>query len=894
MSDLETNTRYDPGEVEPRIVRRWLESGLFHPEPAGSPEENYSIAIPPPNVTGVLHMGHALNSAVQDTLIRYQRSRGRRAKWILGTDHAGIATQTQVERALESEGTSREQLGREAFEQRVWQWREQYGGAIIEQLKRMGASCDYEEERFTLDEQYAKAVMHVFVALYQKGYIYRDRYMVNWDPGMRSAISDLEVEDREVSDPLYYIDYPLASGSGAITVATVRPETMLADTAIAVNPADERYERLIGEHAILPLVSRRLKIIADDYVKPDFGTGALKITPGHDPNDFDIGQRHGLPVISVIGEDGTINDEAPERFRGLRVLEAREAVVAELRDQGLVARTDEYVHTVPFSHRSGERIEPLISLQWFMRMDELARPAIDAVTSGRVKFHPERWQNVYLQWMENIRPWVISRQLWWGHRLPVYYRGDEVYVGTEPPEGEGWERDPDVLDTWFSSALWPFATLGWPDPTPELRAFYPTDALVTGRDIIFLWVARMIMMGLEFTEQIPFSDVHITAIIQAPDGRRMSKSLGTGIDPLDLINGGLRPPVFEEGGEFPPYGADAVRWGLLAMSSGQDVRFSEEKVAQGQQLTNKLWNASRLILLGVGPDARAALRPAAVEDRWILSRLERARAEVSSRIERYDFSHAALALYDYVFGELCDWYLELVKPRLREGDPELSATLLYVLTETLTLAHPLIPFVTEEIYAHVPGGEGLLAARVAGERSDAAVDEQVEAAVASLIEAVQALRGWRDYAGVTRRDPNPGAAVRGRLRGDRPANWSASRGCRCPPTAGDPVASVPVPGGTIEILAERRARSRRDRAQAGRRAGAARRLISSSRERKLANPGFVAKAPPAVVQAERDKLEQLRAEREALERTMTPRRPSATCSRSSCSGCGSAWIACGG
>ncbi len=491
----------------------------------------------------------------------------------------------------------------------MWQWREQYGGQIIEQLKRLGASCDYDDERFTLDQHYADAVLRVFVALYEKGYIYRDRYMVNWDPGSHSAVSDLEVEDREVTDTLYYIDYPLESGSGAITVATVRPETMLADTAVAVNPADERYQRLIGETAVLPLVGRRLKIIADEYVKPEFGTGALKITPGHDPNDFEIGRRHRLEQVSVIGEDGRMTSEAPERFVALSVADAQRAVVEELREQGLVARTESYTHTVPFSHRSGERIEPLLSLQWFMRMDELARPAIDVVRTGRVRFHPERWGRVYLEWMENIRPWVLSRQLWWGHRLPVWYRGSDTYVGVEPPPDEDWERDPDVLDTWFSSALWPFVTLGWPDQTPELKAFYPTDVLVTARDILFLWVARMIMMGLEFTDDVPFDDVHIHTIIQAPDGRRMSKSLGTGIDPMDLIEGGPRPPVFTEGGRFPAYGADALRWGLLAMSSSQDVRFSEKKVAQGQQLANKLWNASRLVLLGVGPDARAAISP---------------------------------------------------------------------------------------------------------------------------------------------------------------------------------------------------------------------------------------------------------------------------------------------
>ena len=638
-SELEARTRYDPSEVEPRIARVWLDSGLFHPEPSGDPAENYSIAIPLPNVTGVLHMGHALNDSIQDCLIRFNRIDGppsKRTKWILGTDHAGIATQTQVEKALIAEGTSREQLGREAFLERVWRWRDDYGGQIIEQLKRLGASLDYEDERFTLDPEYARAVRKVFVELFEKGYIYRDRYMVNWDPGSGSAISDLEVEDREVQDTLYYIDYPLASGSGAITVATVRPETMLADTAIAVHPDDDRYRRLVGEKAILPLVGRKLKIIADEYVKPEFGTGALKVTPGHDPNDFEIGRRHGLQQISVIGEDGRITDEAPERFVGMTVEQARREVVAELRRQDLIARTEDYVHEVPFSERSGERIEPLVSLQWFMRMDELVRPAIEVVTSGQVRFWPENYKGVYLDWMENIRPWCISRQLWWGHQIPVWYRGNEQYVGMTEPEGEGWERDPDVLDTWFSSsALFPFAALGWPEDTPALRAFYPTDALVTGRDIMFLWVARMIMMGLEFTGKIPFDDVYVHSIIQAPDGRRMSKSLGTGVDPLDLIEGGPRPPVFEAGRRLPrlrrrrgPLGAAGD-----VLEPGRELQ--RGAVAQGLQLTNKLWNAARLILLGVGAEARAAPAPSAVEDRWILSRLERAKTEIAGRIERY-------------------------------------------------------------------------------------------------------------------------------------------------------------------------------------------------------------------------------------------------------------------
>jgi valyl-tRNA synthetase len=860
VTALESQTRYDPSEVEPRVVARWIESGLFHPNPEGTAAENYSIAIPPPNVTGALHMGHALNNTIQDLLIRQARAQGRRAKWILGTDHAGIATQSQVEKALQQEGTSREALGREEFVRRVWRWREQYGGTIIEQLKRLGASCDYDGERFTLDERYAQAVLKVFVALYEKGYVYRDRYMVNWDPGLGSAISDLEVEEREVTDTLYYIDYPLESGSGAITVATVRPETMLADTAVAVNPSDARYQRLIGETAILPLVGRRLKIIADDYVKSDFGTGALKITPGHDPNDFEIGRRHGLEQISVIGEDGRMTPPAPERFVGLSVADAADAAVVELREQGLLARQEPYTHDVPFSHRSGERIEPLISLQWFMRMDELALPAIEAVRAGQLRIHPDSERRRYLQWLENIRPWCISRQLWWGHQIPVWYRRDEVYVGVEEPEGEGWERDPDVLDTWFSSALWPFATLGWPEQTPELEAFYPTDVLSTARDIVFLWVARMVMMGIEFTGQLPFADVNVHSIIQAPDGRRMSKSLGTGIDPMDLINGGPRPQVFREGGSFPAYGADAVRWGLLAMSSGQDVKFSEEKIQQGQQLTNKLWNASRLILLRIDPAARGGVNPGTVEDRWIISRLGRAKASIQSWLEGFDFSHAALDLYHFVYNELCDWYLEIVKPRLYEGDPQAAQTLLHVLTETLLLAHPMIPFVTEEIYSHIPGAEGLLAARQAG--VTAAIDEAAEDSLGRVIATVQALRGWRDEAGV-----KVGVVIPARLAAsgyDETAGHVARLArLELSQDGAESMVSVPVPGGTVEILpsadvdldaAERNRAAERERLEGE----------IARAQQKLSNDGFVSKAPPEVVQAEREKLERLQAELDAL------------------------------
>src|SRR3954454_5514308 len=724
---LEQTTRYVPADVEERIFRRWDEAGIFHPEPEGEPGENYSIAIPPPNVTGVLHMGHALNGSIQDLLIRMKRMQGRRTKWIFGTDHAGIATQVKVEQQLAEEGLHREDIGREAFVERVWKWREQYGSQIVEQFKRLGTSADYEDERFTMDDAYQRAVAYVFVRLFEKGLVYRDNYMVNWDPGTRSAISDLEVEQRESQDTLYMVDYPLESGPGSRTVATVRPETILADTAIAVTPSDERYTRLVGEAAILPLVGRRLPIIADDYVDPEFGTGALKITPGHDPNDFEIGRTHGLDEVTVIGEDGLMTEDAGERFAGLTVEDARDAVLAPLRAEGRVTGTQPSSHDVPHSQRSGRRIEPLISLQWFCDMKGLAEPAIAAARDGSLRFHPAKpWTDVYLTWLENIRPWCISRQLWWGHQLPVWYCDscEETYVTETPPErcgacGGELRRDPDVLDTWFSSALWPFATLGWPAETPELRAFYPTDTLVTARDIIFLWVARMVMMGVEFTGELPFTDVPITSVIQAPDGRRMSKSLGTGIDPID---------------EIEQHGADGVRFGLLAMASSQDVRYSAEKVRQGQELANKLWNASRLVLLRVA-DVEPAPRPETVEDRWILSRLEWVTGEVTAQFEGFEYSRPALELYGAFWGEVCDWYLELVKPRLYDESANrdaVSATLLHVLERSLVLLHPVMPFVTEEVWSYLPGERALLAASRWPAPDWSLVDEEAEAVVGRM------------------------------------------------------------------------------------------------------------------------------------------------------------------
>jgi valyl-tRNA synthetase len=849
--DLASRTRFEPAEVEPRLTARWLESGLWHPAPGGDAADNYSIAIPPPNITGALHMGHALNGAIQDALIRHHRMTGRRTKWIFGTDHASIATQRQVEQELLSLGTSREELGREAFVERTWSWRERYGSIIVEQYKRLGASCDYADERFTMDPAYAAAVTDVFVALFDRGYIHRDHYMVNWDPGSGSAISDLEVEERPVLDTLYSIAYPLADGSGELVVATARPETMLGDSAVAVNPADERYAHLVGAEVVLPLVGRLLPVIADDFVKPDFGSGALKVTPGHDPNDFEIGRRHGLPQHTVIGEDGRMTAEAGEAFAGLSVAEAKVAVVAALERAGALRGSEPYRHDVPYSHRSGERVEPLISLQWFMRMDELAQPAIAAVRDGRVRFRPGRWAAVYLDWMESIRPWCVSRQLWWGHRLPVYYCDDceETYVARVAPErcgacGGPLRQDPDVLDTWFSSALWPFATLGWPATTDALRAFYPTDVVVTAREIIFLWVARMIMMGLEFTGAVPFADVYVHAVIQAADGQRMSKSLGTGIDPLE---------------EIDRSGADAVRFGMLAMSSTQDVRYSGERVEQGERLANKLFNAARFVMLriGVGPSAPV---PAAVEDRWILSRLARVERELAAWIEGYEFTRVANGLYEFVYGELCDWYIELVKARL--GETAVDQTLRYVLRRTLMLAHPVMPFVTEELWQYVRSdGEGLLAGVVREPAGEDAIDERAEHTLEWVIAATQAVRRWRDDFEIPQ-----GRVLRARL--EHPLHVLDEGGPLLARAArldlqnvGGGATAITVPGGSLTILDEidlgaRDQRRQRELAKLD--AEIARALA------KLANEQFLANAPPHVVAAEREKLTELERRRGAL------------------------------
>ncbi len=673
-------------------MKQWLDSHLFHAEPDPS-REPYSIVIPPPNVTGNLHMGHALNGTIQDVLTRYHRMLGENACWLVGTDHAGIATQNVVEKMLRSEGLTKEDLGRREFARRVWEWRKEYGGTIIRQLKSLGCACDFERERFTFDDGYVRAVTKVFVALYDKGYIYKDSYLVNWCPRCGTAISDLEVAYRDMPGTLNYIRYPV-DGGGSVTIATTRPETMLGDTAVAVHPDDERYKDLVGRTATLPLLGRKLRIVADERVDPAFGTGALKITPAHDLTDFDIGRTHGLEAVQAIGQDGRIT-EAGGPYAGLEVEVAAERVVEDLRALGALEKVEDYPHSVATCDRCGTPIEPLISEQWFMNMDQLKKPATEVVRDGRVTFTPERWGRVYLDWMDNLRPWCISRQLWWGHQLPVWYceNGHINVAETEPDAcfecgSATLTRETDVLDTWFSSALWPFATWGWPDETADLAYFYPTSVLSTAREIIFLWVARMVMMGLEFMGDVPFADVYIHSVIQAPDGRRMSKSLGTGIDPLEMI---------------AKYGADATRFGLLFMSSAQDVRFSEEKIAMGRNFANKLWNAGRLVLLATeGYEAeRSEADPV---DRWIASRFQRCLQQVEAAVAVYDFTAAVDALYHFVWDEFCDWYLELVKVRLYGEDEALKATAAgharFMLDQIVRLLHPFLPFVTEEIAAH--------------------------------------------------------------------------------------------------------------------------------------------------------------------------------------------------
>jgi valyl-tRNA synthetase len=800
-------TLYKPEGVEQRWQQIWEGEGLYAAEP--DPErESFVICIPPPNVTGELHMGHALNASIQDLLVRWHRMRGFNALWQPGYDHAGIATQNVIEKELAKEGLTRHDLGREKFVERTWEWLRKYGGVIMGQLRRLGASLDYRRERMTMDEDYVRAVLRWFLHLHERGYLYRANRIVNWCPGCTSAVSDLEVNHVETDDTLYTIRYPLADGSGYIRIATVRPPTMLADVAVAVHPGDERYRELVGKETILPIVGRRLPVIADERVDPDFGTGAVKITPGHDPMDWEIGRDHGLPEISVIGLDARMNEEAGE-FAGLTQQDANERIVARLESEGLLESKEPYRHAVAYCDRSGDRIEPLVSLQWWCDMTELARPAIEVVRDGRVRFRPERYAKVYLDWMENIRPWCISRQLWWGHQIPAWYCPDRhITVAESTPDAcaecgkSELRQDEDVLDTWFSSALWPFATLGWPDDTPELRVWYPNDVSSTDRGIIFLWEARMIMAGLELMHDVPFHTVNIHSTINAPDGRRMSKSLGTGIDPLETVDA---------------YGADATRYGLLKMSSTQDVRFSTGPIEEGRKLANKLWNVSRLILANAG-DARPEAHPHDVEERWMLARLDATRAGLDSDFGEYDFAHAVDRLYHLTFDDFCDWYAEAIKPRLYDGDEDARATALAALELLLKLLHPVMPHVTEEIWTNLP------------DRRTRLIVAPWPAADATFGTDGNALARVQEAAEIFRR-----SRVRVALEGDDLRIFEA-------------VVRPGRDGGDGNAAAEI-ARLQKEIARA---------------EGMLANERFVGNAPADVVEAEREKLARYRRELDAL------------------------------
>jgi len=795
---------YTPQGVEDRWQRAWEAEGLFHAD-ASSGRPSYVIAVPPPNVTGVLHMGHALNASIQDVLVRWHRMRGFNALWQPGYDHAGIATQAVVEKKLRAEGTSRLEIGREAFLDQVWAWLREYGGVIMGQFRSLGCSLDYARERFTMDDAYVRAVMRFFVHLYERGWIYRDNRIINWCTDCRTSISDLEVEYRDVDDALTYARYPLADGPGSVTIATVRPATILADVAVAVHPDDERYASVIGKEVVVPVVERRVPVIADERVERDFGTGALKITPGHDPVDFEIGRDHGLAELTVIDLDGHMIGDIPAELLGLTEDEAAVAVVEWLREHDQLEKRESYRHAVGHCERSGTRIQPLVSLQWWCAMDELARPAIDVLETGRVTFHPSVHGRVALDWLKAIRPWNISRQLWWGHQLPIWYCPDGHVTCVEtPPDAcaecgsREIERDPDVLDTWFSSALWPFATLGWPDDTPELRAFYPGDVNVTGRGIIFLWENRMIMAGVELMGDIPFRDVVINSNVLDPIGRPMSKSLGNGVDPLDLI---------------AAHGADATRYGLLKMSSTQDIKFTEGPIEEGRKLANKLWNASRLLLMSGGGEVAA--RPSSVEERWILARIDAARAGVETDLAAYDFAHAVDRLYHLTFDDFCDWYLESIKPRL--GDADVKATAFAALERLLALLHPVLPHVTEEIWSNLPARETRLVVAPWPEPAPEYADD-----LAALDRAQTAARIYRR------------SGVRIKVAGDSLRIFEA--------------VVRPSADGQGDVDAER--------ARVGKE-------IERS-ERMLANEKFVANASPDVVEAERLKLAEHRSELDAL------------------------------
>jgi valyl-tRNA synthetase len=869
---------YRPAEIEAKFDRLWQERGHFAPSP-DQDARPYCIVIPPPNVTGSLHMGHALNASIQDALVRFHRMSGRAALWQPGSDHAGIATQMVVERELAKEGLTRRDLGRAAFVERVWAWKERSGGLINQQLHRLGASADWSRERFTMDEGLSAAVRKVFVDLYREGLIYKDKRLVNWDCRLQTAVSDLEVDPTEVDGHLWYIRYPIEGETARhVTVATTRPETMLGDTGVAVHPDDPRYQDLIGRHAVLPLVGRRLPIVADPYSDPKKGSGAVKITPGHDFNDFEVGRRHDLAMINIMDARGCLNEEVPEAYRGLDRFVARERVLADLEAQDLIEKIEPIRHVVPHSQRSETPVEPILSEQWYADARTLARAAIRPVEDGRTRFVPEQWARTYFEWMRNIQPWCISRQLWWGHQIPAWYGPDgEIFVAIEEAEAHDLAakhyrrrvelvRDEDVLDTWFSSALWPFSTLGWPEQTPELARFYPTDVLVTAYDIIFFWVARMMMMGLKFMGEVPFREVYIHGLVRDERGQKMSKSKGNVIDPLELIE---------------RYGADALRFALLASTvQGGDVKLGEGRVQGYRNFGTKLWNAARFCELH-GCELKPAFDPCAPHEtvnRWAISKLARAAARTRDSFEGYRFNEAASALYHFTWDEFCDWYLELAKPFLESNDAdrleETRATAGWVLAQLLHLLHPLTPFVTEELWERRYGAPGgmLIAARWP-ELSAALIDDEAEAELDWLIRLVSSLRAARSELGVPAaarlslqvRDAAPETAARlerhdGAIR--RLARLAAVEITRGPAPGGavqvvvdEATYALPV-AGVVDLEQERR-RLDRELAKAA--------AELERFDQKLANPRFLDRAPAEVVEEQRARRAEAEQTRRKLE-----------------------------
>ena len=730
---------YNPKSVEDRTYQFWMDGGYFtaSPDPEKKP---YTIVIPPPNITGQLHMGHALDETLQDILIRYKRMQGYAALWIPGTDHASIATEAKIVEAMRKEGVSKQDLGREKFLERAWEWKKQYGGRIVEQLKKLGTSCDWSRERFTLDEGCSEAVKEVFVRLYEKGLIYRGERIINWCPHCKTSISDAEVEYSEQAGHFWHINYPLADGSGFVEIATTRPETLLGDTAVAVNPEDERYKDMVGKMLIPPLVGREIPVVADSYVDMEFGTGAVKITPAHDPNDFEVGLRHDLPVINVMTDDAHINENGG-RYEGMDRYEARKAIVADLEKEGFLVKVKDHNHNVGSCYRCSTTVEPRVSKQWFVKMEPLAKPAIEAVRNGETRFIPERFEKIYFHWMENIKDWCISRQLWWGHRIPAYYCDDcgemvvsKTDVHTCPKCGGAMHQDEDTLDTWFSSALWPFSTLGWPEETEDFKYFYPTSTLVTGYDIIFFWVARMIFSALEQTGKTPFDTVFIHGIVRDAQGRKMSKSLGNGIDPLVVID---------------EFGADALRFMLATGNSpGNDMRYSDDKVRASRNFANKLWNASRFILMNLSDEVTDESLPETLttEDKWVLSKYNELVRQVTENLDKFELGIAVAKLYDFIWDVFCDWYIELCKARLQAGGEEslcAQKVLVYVMTNTLKLLHPFMPFITEEIWQALPHtGESIMISRFP-EYSEALAFAEEERDFERVVDAIKAIRNAR-------------------------------------------------------------------------------------------------------------------------------------------------------